>query len=147
MREFEDTDDVLPTALLRRLNALQVVPGATAADVFRLATVQIHHAVPDLAREYSAGGVGPDDDASGAGKERANESFEPRSLAFGREFHERVHRVPENERDAFERVWYQELTQEEAAAVLQCCVPTVWRRWLRARLRLKDYLHVRDGRP
>ena len=56
------------------------------------------------------------------------------------EFHEAVARLPDDLRAAFDLLWYQGLTQAEAADLLGVAVPTVKRRWLKARLRVQQAL-------
>jgi RNA polymerase sigma-70 factor (ECF subfamily) len=156
IRGFEETDDVLQNSLMRLLSALQAVPIASVAELFRLATLQIRRELLDLARKYPAEGgrrrpaarerPNGANAASEAG-DPSDSTFDPKRLAFWQEFHERVARLPENERDVFDLLWYQELTQEEAAAVLKVSVPTIKRRWLRGRLKLKDFLEEEVAGP
>ena len=40
----------------------------------------------------------------------------------------------------FDLLWYQELSQAEAAALLGIAVPTVKLRWMKARLRVQEAL-------
>ena len=61
-------------------------------------------------------------------------------MAWG-EFHEAVGALPEDERDVFDLLWYQGLTRQEAAALLEVSAKTVQRRWQAACLRLHDALH------
>jgi RNA polymerase sigma-70 factor (ECF subfamily) len=157
VRAFEETDDVLQNALMRLLSALQAVPVASVAELFRLATLQIRRELLDLARKYPAAGTGraafpqeryhSDNTPSVLRGDPSDSTFEPVKLAFWQDFHERVERLPETERAVFELLWYQELTQGEAAAVLGVSVPTVKRRWLRARLTLKDFLKEEVAGP
>ena len=56
------------------------------------------------------------------------------------EFHEAAARLPDDLRAVFDLLWYQELSQAEAAALLGVAVPTVKRRWLKARLRVQQAL-------
>src|SRR5262245_24855673 len=49
------------------------------------------------------------------------------------EFHEAVARLPDDLRTVFDLLWYQELTQAEAAEVLGIAVPTVKLHWMKAR--------------
>src|SRR5262249_53408538 len=49
---------------------------------------------------------------------------------------ERIGKLPEEQREAFDLLWYQELNQEEVARVLGVPVPTVKRRWRDAKLEL-----------
>ena len=52
------------------------------------------------------------------------------------DFHRLAGGLPEAEREVFDLLWYQDLTQEEAAALLGVDVRTVQRRWRSARLNL-----------
>ncbi len=56
------------------------------------------------------------------------------------EFHEHVERLGAEEREVFDLLWYQEFTQEDAAALLGLSVKTVSRRWREARLHLGQAL-------
>jgi RNA polymerase sigma-70 factor (ECF subfamily) len=58
------------------------------------------------------------------------------------EFHAQVDGLPREERDVFDLLWYQGLTQAEAAAVLEISLRTVKRRWLAARVGLGAALKV-----
>jgi DNA-directed RNA polymerase specialized sigma24 family protein len=42
--------------------------------------------------------------------------------------------LPDNLRAVFDRLWYQEMSQAEAAGLLGIAVPTVKVRWMKARL-------------
>jgi DNA-directed RNA polymerase specialized sigma24 family protein len=53
-------------------------------------------------------------------------------------------RMPDSERDVFDLPYYNDLTQAEAARVLQIAEVTVRRHWLRARRRLGAFL-LRDA--
>src|SRR5262245_59878485 len=56
------------------------------------------------------------------------------------EFHEAAARLPDGLRAVFDLLWYQGLTQAEAAAMLGVAVPTVKLRWTKARLRVQEAL-------
>jgi RNA polymerase sigma factor (sigma-70 family) len=61
-------------------------------------------------------------------------------LAAWTRFHEKIGELPEEERKFFKLLWYQELSQAEAAEVLAVAEITVRRRWQAARRRLHDLL-------
>ena len=61
---------------------------------------------------------------------------EPATLAAWCEFHEQVRHLPPDEREVVDLLFYQELTQAEAAALLQVTKRTVQRRWQSALLKL-----------
>lgn len=147
---FQETDDVLQNAVLRLCRALQdpSVHIATVADFLRLATVQIRRELIDLSRHHfragkprlvSAEPVDPGDSTPIAG-DPADSTYAPDRLQDWGEFHSQVAALAEEERAVFELLWYQELSQAEAAELLQVSVPTVKRRWLAARLALQNAL-------
>ena len=155
VKHWEDTDDVLQSALVRLLRALQVVPVSSGLEFFRLAAQQIRRELLDLARHYygpqgagrrqAGAGEAAEGDASGAAYEPPASTHEPSKLAAWTEFHQQVERLPDGEREVFDLLWYQGLTQSEAATVLKISCPTVKRRWLAARLRLQESL--KEGEP
>ena len=147
LKRWEQTDDVLQGALLRLYRALGPVTPQTPREFFRLAALQIRRELIDLARHhYGPQGRGahhasnsPAADASTASSapyEAAGVSHEPGRLAAWSEFHEQVELLPEEEREVFDLLFYQGLSQAEAAALLGVTDRTIKRRWQGARLKL-----------
>jgi RNA polymerase sigma-70 factor (ECF subfamily) len=156
LRRWEQTDDVLQNALLRLCRALgDVLPGSVR-EFYRLASLQIRRELIDLVRHYyGPEGPGPKH-ATNAGREGVSQSkpplYEPAvaeespdRLAAWTEFHQEVDRLPEEEREVFDLVWYQGMKQTEAAALLKVSVKTIKRRWQSACLKLHDSL--KDNLP
>jgi RNA polymerase sigma-70 factor (ECF subfamily) len=56
-------------------------------------------------------------------------------------FHEAVERMPVEEREVFDLLWYQGMTHGQAAKALGVATKTVQRRWASARLLLQDALN------
>jgi RNA polymerase sigma-70 factor (ECF subfamily) len=56
------------------------------------------------------------------------------------EFHEAVAQLSDDLRTVFDLLWYQGMSQAEAAALLGVAVPTVKLRWMKARLRVQQAL-------
>jgi RNA polymerase sigma-70 factor (ECF subfamily) len=149
LRRWEETDDVLQNALLRLHRALQSVVPETSRDFYRLATLQIRRELIDLSRHYfgPAGhgrhgdGHAPGDAARTDGpgsREVAESTLDPGKLGVWTDFHRQVERLPDEEREVFELVWYQDLKQTEAADLLGVAPRTVMRRWHRACLKLHE---------
>jgi RNA polymerase sigma-70 factor (ECF subfamily) len=151
LERWEEADDVLQGALVRLLNALEQIRPASAAEFFRLATLQIRRELLDLVRHH----FGPEGSAayhaSGPPGERNRDSgppahdapqttYLPDRLAIWAELHRRIAALRPELRDVFELRWYQGLTQEQTAAVLGVSVPTVKRRWTAGRLELAEFL-------
>jgi RNA polymerase sigma factor (sigma-70 family) len=150
---WEDTDDVLNNALLRLYKALDAAPPESVPHYFRLAAQQIRRELIDLSRHYyGPEGLGANyashqaagDETPAPNAEGLTTTYEPGRLAAWSEFHQRVDTLPDEERSVFDLLWYQGLTQAEAAQLLQVSEPTVKRRWLAARTRLGEYMR-RDG--
>jgi RNA polymerase sigma-70 factor (ECF subfamily) len=152
LKRWEQTEDVLQNALIRLLRAFETITPASLRDFYRLATLQIRRELIDLVRHY----YGPEgrgakhatnkmEDGSRNSApllyERADQGDDPSRLAAWAGFHEEVERLPEEERDVFDLVWYQGLAHTEAAKVLGVSAKTVKRRWQAACLRLHDALH------
>jgi RNA polymerase sigma-70 factor (ECF subfamily) len=146
LKRWEQTGDVLQNAVLRLDRALQNVTPPSLRDFYRLATLQIRRELIDLSRHY----YGPrgqgrlhasNAEASTSGSqpptyEQADSSDAPDRLAVWTEFHRQVEALPEEEREVFELVWYQDLKYTEAAVVLQVSDWTVRQRYQAALRRL-----------
>jgi RNA polymerase sigma-70 factor (ECF subfamily) len=151
VHRWEQTDDVLQNAVIRLQRTLQQLPVATARDFFRLAALHIRRELLDLAKHYygpqgagahHASHAEPPAESSRApaAADPADVTHEPVRLAAWGAFHEQVAALPEEEREVFELLWYQGLTQAEAAELLHVNVRTIKRRWLAARMMLQDAL-------
>jgi RNA polymerase sigma-70 factor (ECF subfamily) len=152
VHRWEQTDDVLQNAALRLIRALGEVRPPTAADFFRLAAAQVRRELIDLARRYSGAhglganhasvaGRGPSPGAaSAAGPDPTDTTYDPDRLAVWGDFHRAAEALPDEDREAFDLLFYQGLSQAEAAAVLDISERTIKRRWQSARLRLAQTL-------
>ncbi len=146
---WEQTDDVCQNALIRLDRALRAVAPATVRDFFQLAAAQIRRELIDLARHYY-GPLGPGARhstragracrAAPVGPSPPDSTYDPGQLAAWAEFHDAVGSLDEADRVLFDLLWYQGLSQAEAAAVLRVAERTVHSRWLAARVRLSDAL-------
>jgi RNA polymerase sigma factor (sigma-70 family) len=147
VHRWEQTDDVLQNAALRLYRTLQQIPVETARDFFRLAALNIRRELLDLTKHYyGPQGHGarhasiPDPSSDSAPLEASDLSQEPGRIAAWSEFHQQIEKLPEEEREVFDLLWYQGLSQAEAAELLQVSERTVKRRWLSARLALSEAL-------
>jgi len=151
LRCWEETGDVLQNAMLRLLRRLHNVTPASPREFFRLAAGEIRRELIDLARHYfGPHGPGTKHDTHAGKKAQrdtpspavdpADEEQDLNKLAEWGEFHERVDALPEEEREAFDLVWYQGLSYVAAAEVLGVSARTVTRRWQAACLKLESAL-------
>ncbi len=152
LRRWLDADDVFQNAVLRLMQALRSVAPTSPPELFRLATRQLRRELLDLTRHYfGPEGLGANhdslppkaSDSSGGAPpayEKSESTYDPQRLAAWGEFHQRVESLPAEEGEVFDLLWYQGLTQAEAAALLGVSVPTIKRRWLTARLKMQEKL-------
>jgi RNA polymerase sigma-70 factor (ECF subfamily) len=149
LRRWEQTGDVLQNSLLRLHRSLATVRPASAAAFYGLAAANIRRELIDLARHH----FGPEgaarmhhtdaDETAGADLPVANQEDpggEPVTLQEWTEFHEAVQRLRVSEREVFDLLWYEGLTQGEAASALGVTERTVKNRWRNAKLELHRLL-------
>jgi RNA polymerase sigma-70 factor (ECF subfamily) len=147
VRRWAQTDDVLQNAALRLLRALEEVWPASLREFLALGARQIRRELIDLARHYygplglGAHHASRPGDGSGEDVAPADLSHEPGALLTWCEFHEQIQRLPDDERELVDLLFYQELPQAEAAALLGISVRTLQRRWQAVLLKLHSLLH------
>jgi RNA polymerase sigma factor (sigma-70 family) len=151
LKRWEQTEDVFQNANLRLYLALAEIKPSSVRDFFRLAALHIRRELIDLARHYyGPQGLGTRQTTqrrseghtrSPPAYEQADTADEPSGLATWCEFHEHVASLPEEERELFDLLWYQGLSQSEAAALVGISERSLQRRWQTARLHLHRALH------
>jgi len=148
LRTYEESGDVAQNACIRLIKALDAVPVASVPDFLRLAAAQIRRELIDLCRHhFGPEGRGQNEQPPGPTTTPPEPSdgqstFAPDRLAAWGEFHEQVGRLPDDEREVFDALWYNGLSHVEAAELLGVSEATVQRRWTAARLRLREYAPV-----
>jgi RNA polymerase sigma-70 factor (ECF subfamily) len=150
VKRWEATDDVVQNALLRLYRTLGEVRPATAVDFYRLAATNIRRELLDLAKHYyGPQGLGANHATMAADtSQNLGEIGRPASANredFGKleawaAFHDHVERLPEEDKEVFDLLWYQQLSQADAAQLLGVSERTVKRRWASARLKLHEAL-------
>jgi RNA polymerase sigma-70 factor (ECF subfamily) len=155
LEPFAQTDDVVQQLYVKILqnqarfwvNA-RGEPVRTLAEFFGHTAAWMRDVLCDLLRkEYGRDDNRPavlplDGGPSDAGPrhEPSGSTFDGEKLRRWTEFHEAVARLPDDLRAVFDLLWYQELPQAEAAALLGVAVPTVKLRWMKARLQVQQVL-------
>jgi RNA polymerase sigma-70 factor (ECF subfamily) len=150
VKRWEQTDDVVQNALLRLYRSLAEAQPASAVEFYRLAALNIRRQLLDLAKHYygprglgtnhASADMRPDQSQAGPAQGPPAEQDDPGRLEAWATFHDQVERLPAEEKEVFDLLWYQELSQAEAAALLQVSERTIKRRWASARLRLHQSL-------
>src|SRR5262249_10543168 len=100
---------------------------------YALAARQIRWVLRDLAREMASARAVM---ANGCALPASSLEDEPGDLLSWSEFHEKIERLPDDDRQMFDLLFYEALPQGEVAAWLQLSLRTVKRRWQRARFLL-----------
>ena len=151
LRRWEQTDDVFQNSLIRLHRALAKVELESVRHFFNLAAVQIRRELLDLKKHhFGLEGRGSrhhtdhqaPDQAGGALSDKEDE---PEDLSMWAEFHAAVEHMSQEAREVIDLLFYQGLTQDEAAAVLNISPRTLKRRWHEAKLLLHEKLT--DERP
>jgi len=147
VKRWEQTGDVLQNASMRLYRTLEQITPRDVREFSRLAALNIRRELLDLTKHY-CGPLGQDakhatwqgaSDESRSGPDNAqpaDQTDDPAKLAAWGEFHKQVEALPEENREVFDLLWYQGLSQAEAAAVLHVSERTIKRRWQAARLTL-----------
>ena len=65
----------------------------------------------------------------------------PEQLEAWTAVHKQVEKLPDEEKEVFDLLWYQELSQADVAELLNISTRTVKRRWASARLMLHEALN------
>ena len=151
VKRWEQTDDVAQNSLMRLYRTLADVQPANSVEFYRLAALNIRRELLDLAKHYFGPcGLGANyasveavsgDTASGLkGNVPLAIEDDPEQLEAWTSFHEQVESLPDEEKEIFDLIWYQELSQAETAELLNVSTRTVKRRWASARLKLHEAL-------
>ena len=145
LRRWEQTDDIFQNAMIRLYRALQTYQVESPRHFLNLAAVQIRRELIDLVRKYKA-------ESNFAANHHSDSLIFQNICDISKqaealvdlekwsEFHLLVESLPEEEKDVVDLLWYQELTQEDAAKLLDISVRTVKRRWQSARIKLYEAL-------
>jgi RNA polymerase sigma factor (sigma-70 family) len=151
LKRWEQTDDVFQNSAVRLYRSLSDIHPTSVNEFFRLAALHIRRELIDLAKHYyGPHGMGANYSsvATANGNESASQNplapavdDDQVRLAAWTEFHAQVDRLPDEEREVFDLLWYQEMPQAEAAALLNISERTIKRRWRSARLRLHEAIN------
>ncbi|HBJ33577.1 MAG TPA: hypothetical protein DDZ51_02215 [Planctomycetaceae bacterium] len=150
LRRWEQTDDVFQNSLVRLHRALAKVEVQSVRQFFNLAAAQVRWELLDLVKHhFGPEGNGanhhtdgqPGDDAGGALHVAEGE---PNSLEGWTEFHLQVEKLSQEEQEIINLVFYDGLSQEEAAKLMGLSFRTFKRRWQAVKWKLTEALRS-DG--
>jgi RNA polymerase sigma-70 factor (ECF subfamily) len=152
---WADANDVLQSALIRMLRALESVRPDSTRAFFGLAAEQMRRELLDLARHYyGPEGEGANRHSVGLRPEESRSGFDwpapdttSQDLERWCRFHEAVERLPAREREVVGLIYYHGWTQAQVAELFAVDARTVRRWWESALVRLRRALQDPDESP
>jgi RNA polymerase sigma factor (sigma-70 family) len=152
VRRWELADDVVQKVTLELYRALEPVTPENSREFLRLASMNIRRQLVALSDHFFGPEVQNTENTPGrrdlngsntgdtiAGQ-LIEQALDPARLAAWTELHRQIDGLADEDREVFELLWYQGLTQAEAADLLGVSRRTMIGRWQAARLRLFDAL-------
>jgi RNA polymerase sigma-70 factor (ECF subfamily) len=147
VQRWEESSDIVQNAAVRLDRALKAVTPPSSKDFFRLAAALIRRELIDLSRHHkgpegldanyeSHSGVSRSQDSDVRRQDPSASTYSPQRLASWTEFRSRIESLPDEDQEMFDLLWYQGLTQAEAAEILKISERQVNRRWIAARAKL-----------
>lgn len=140
VRRWDDTGDVMQNSLLRLLRSMEAVRPTTVRGFIALAAKQIRRELLDLVRHYRR----PQHSAPAVDPHQAVEIPAPEDDTADMDrwcaFHEAIEKLPVEEREVIELVFYHAWTQERIATLFKVDERTVRRWWRSGCLRVKELL-------
>jgi RNA polymerase sigma factor (sigma-70 family) len=152
LRRWEQTDDVFQNSMVKLHRALAEVRVESVRHFFNLAAVQIRRELLDLAKHHfgpQGGGANHHTDgqpADEAGGSLHSVTSEPQDLKSWSQFHIHVEALSADEQEIINLVFYEGLSQEEAAKLLGMSFRTFKRRWQTVKVKLSEALESDERR-
>ena len=151
LQRWVDIDDILQSAIVRLLRAMGSTPVNSVQDFFSLAATpdppRADRLMPALFRSARRGSEPRKRAVDGSPQGDWRPLVEPAGadenqleLAFWKDFHLLIERLPAGERCVFDLVWYHGMTQTEASMILGLSEAKVKRLWVAAHDQLKTSL-------
>jgi RNA polymerase sigma-70 factor (ECF subfamily) len=139
LHRWEESDDIFQDAVLRLHRSLEELRPESVRQFFGLAATQIRRTLLDFARRhFGPEGLGSQDFVGFETAEAAADG--PGDLQQWAEFYEVLDALPAEERAVVDLLWFEGLTQAEAAIALGVSVSTIRRTWYSARYLLHKAL-------
>jgi RNA polymerase sigma-70 factor (ECF subfamily) len=140
---WSQTDDVLQNAMVRLHRSLAQVKPESPCQYYGLAAKQIRRELLDMARKFNgAMGVGKnhESDFNKAVPRHQSQDLKPENLEAWARFHEAIEKLNDDQKQVVELLWYEGISQPQAAKVIGVSLATVKRRWQSSRLFLSEQL-------
>lgn len=149
VHRFAETGDVLQSAMVRLLRALQEIQPGSVREFFGLAATQIRRELLDLARHFKGQEIHqlrfPEGSQAGRGIDPPDNTEDPQDLESWCRFHEAVEKLPSEEREIVGLIFYHGWSKAEVAELFQVNERTVRRWWQNALLNLTQCIQKDEG--
>lgn len=155
LRSWEETPDIHQRAMLRLFLALDEVHPQNLRQLLNLAALQVKRVLLDLSRRYSPGMPGNSRFPSlladlsyyqAALENRPQDSsLQPGTLDGWTTLHEKIGELPCQEREVAMLLFYDGLSQEEVASLMDISIRSVKRLWQSAKLNLRRSMDHPDA--
>ena len=135
---------------MRLTRALNDIHPENVRAFIGLAAVQVRRELIDLVRSIDGPeGIGSNYESGFAdGQNQPRHRREvvdltdgPATLQLWTEFHQHIEQLPDDEREIFDLIYYQQLPQQDVAEILGVSLRTIKRRWRSAKVKLHDALN------
>ncbi|MDB5309559.1 MAG: sigE 34 [Gemmataceae bacterium] len=143
VHRWEETSDVFHNVLIRLTRALRQLTFDTPVELLRLTACHIRRELIDLARKRRPDlvpGPGGDGSTPDPVADQPASTDDPYNLAVWEEVHTTIEKLDPVELRLFDLLYYQGLTQTEAAAQTGIPLKTLRTKWQRARVNLMRLL-------
>ena len=135
VRRWEETDDIVQSALIRFHASMQTLTFESPLHLRRTAALHIRRQLLDLARRNKGeNSYAANHESCGGEVPHPSSHSETPSLEEWASFHRCAESLPDDLSNAFELIWYAGLSQQDAADQLGISLRQCQRRWTKARI-------------
>lgn len=147
LKTLEETDDIVQKLVIRLHRMLDELVPDNTASFFRLASQNIRWVLYDLAKS-SASKYRPLNSGDLASSDQHKEhrqliapDGEPSSFIEWAEFYAKIEELPMENKQIFDLLWFQGLSQVDAAKALDMPTRTFTRKWTETKLLIRLLMH------
>jgi RNA polymerase sigma factor (sigma-70 family) len=141
---LEQTDDIVQKLVIKLHKMLDELVPEDTAGYFKLASQNLRWVLQDLARSNIAKNKNSGDMSTSVKRNELLNTKDPdggpSSYAEWSEFYEKIELLPEENKQLFDLLWFQGLSQVEAAKFLKIPLRTLRRRWMITRILIRTLI-------
>ncbi len=144
---LEETDDIVQKLVIRIHKTLENLQPEDTASYFKLASQNLRWVLQDLARSSIARNKAKNSGDMSTSTRRGellntkDPDGGPSNYAEWTDFYEKINLLPDENKQIFDFLWFQGLSQTEAATVLKIPLRTLSRKWMVTRILIRTLLN------